>query len=52
MLLSFLWQEILPMRIRTGGLFGENEVSGTGGGSVFATPGMPTTIFAGMNVTW
>ena len=37
---------------RTGGLFGENEVSGTGGGSIFATPGMPTSIFAGMNVTW
>ncbi len=37
---------------RTGGLFGENEVSGTGGGSVFATPGIPKSLFAGMNVTW
>ena len=45
-------RNITDENYRTGGLFGENEVSGTGGGSVFATPGMPTTIFAGMNVTW
>ena len=45
-------RNITDENYRTGGLFGENEVSGTGGGSVFATPGMPTSIFAGMNVTW
>ncbi len=45
-------RNITDENYRTGGLFGENEVSGTGGGSIFATPGMPTSIFAGMNVTW
>ena len=34
----------------TGGLYAENEVSGTGGSGTFVTPGQPFTIFGGVNL--
>ncbi len=45
-------RNILDQNYETGGIFAENEVSGTGGSGTFVTPGQPFTIFGGINLTW
>ena len=45
-------RNIFGVNYETGGIFAENEVSGTGGSGTFVTPGQPRVIFAGVNVTW
>ncbi len=45
-------RNLLNENYETGGLFAENEVSGTGGSGTFVTPGQPLTIFGGMHLRW
>ena len=45
-------RNLLDENYETGGLYAENEVSGTGGSGTFVTPGQPFTIFGGMNLYW
>jgi len=45
-------RNILDENYETGGIFAENEVSGTGGSGTFVTPGQPFTIFGGINLNW
>ncbi len=45
-------RNIFDENYETGGLYAENEVSGTGGSGTFVTPGQPFTIFGGLNVTF
>ncbi len=45
-------RNILDENYETGGIFAENEVSGTGGSGTFVTPGQPFTIFGGMRFVW
>ena len=45
-------RNLLDENYETGGLYAENEVSGTGGSGIFVTPGQPFTIFGGMNLYW
>ena len=43
-------RNLLDENYETGGLYAENEVSGTGGSGTFVTPGQPFTIFGGVNL--
>ncbi len=43
-------RNIFDENYETGGLYAENEVSGTGGSGTFVTPGQPFSIFGGVNV--
>ena len=45
-------RNLLDENYETGGLYAENEVSGTGGSGTFVTPGQPFTIFGGINLSW
>jgi len=45
-------KNILDENYETGGIFAENEVSGTGGSGTFVTPGQPFSIFGGINLIW
>ncbi len=48
----FEGRNIFNHRYSTGGLYAENEVSGTGGSGTFVTPGQPFSIFGGMHLRW
>ena len=45
-------RNILNENYETGGIFAENEVSGTGGSGTFVTPGQPFSIFGGFHAVW
>ena len=45
-------RNILDENYETGGIYAENEVSGTGGSGTFVTPGQPFSIFGGINLNW
>ena len=45
-------RNILDENYETGGIYAENEVSGTGGSGTFVTPGQPFSIFGGVNLNW
>ena len=53
---SFLFfleaRNLLDENYETGGIYAENEVSGTGGSGTFVTPGQPLSIFGGVNIFW
>ena len=43
-------KNLLDENFETGGIFAENEVSGTGKSGTFVTPGQPLTVFGGLNI--
>lgn len=45
-------RNIFDENYETGGLYAENEVSGTGGSGTFVTPGQPFTILAGVDINF
>ncbi|MEE2694869.1 MAG: TonB-dependent receptor [Pseudomonadota bacterium] len=45
-------RNIFDENYETGGLYAENEVSGTGKSGTFVTPGQPFTVFGGLHVRW